>query len=68
MVIYIKFTHELTSIMLIYRFNRLFKSYMHNLMRNKQSIFARIYGVFSVKIEKLEKVHLIMMHNTIQSK
>ena len=37
-------------------------------MKNKDSLFARIFGIFSVKIEKLEPVHLIMMHNTIQSK
>ena len=45
----------------------LFKSYMHHLMKHRESFLARIYGIFTVKIEKLEPVHLIMMANTIQS-
>jgi hypothetical protein len=49
-------------------FLNLFKSFMHHLMHNRDSLLARIYGVFTVKIEKLEPVHLIMMGNTIQSK
>ena len=49
-------------------FVKWFKSYLLHLMKNKDSLFARIFGIFSVKIEKLEPVHLIMMHNTIQSK
>jgi len=48
-------------------FIKLFKSYMSHLMKHKDSLIARIYGIFSVKIEKLETVHLIMMHNTIQN-
>lgn len=48
-------------------FEALFKSYMYHLMTHKDSILARIYGIFTVKIEKLEPVHLIMMANTVQS-
>jgi len=48
-------------------FKSFFKPYMHHLMKHKNSLLARIYGIFTVKIEKLEPVNLIMMGNTVQS-
>lgn len=49
-------------------FLKFFKQYMHHLMVNKNSLLARIYGIFTVNIEKLAPVHLIMMGNTVDSK
>ena len=49
-------------------FMHLFKDYTQHLMKNEGSLLARIYGVFTVKIEKLAPVHLIMMGNTVKCK
>jgi hypothetical protein len=49
-------------------FTNMFKEYSHHLMKYKNSLLARIYGIYTVKIEKLAPVHLIMMGNTVQCK
>ena len=48
-------------------FMSMFKSYTYHCLKNNNSLLARIYGIFTVKIEKLEPVNLIMMGNTVQS-
>ena len=46
-------------------FNRLFERYFRHLSEHPNSLLARIYGVFTVKIEKLKPVHLILMGNSM---
>lgn len=48
-------------------FMTFFKDYRDQVMKNRNSLLARIYGVFTVKIEKLKPVHLILMGNTIDA-
>ena len=42
----------------------LFDLYEH-FEKNPNSLLARIYGVFSVKLKKFDEVHLIVMGNTL---
>mgnify|MGYP001071755182 CR=1 FL=1 len=45
-------------------FKKLFKNYFRFLMEHEDSLLARIFGVFTIKKEKLQPVHLILMGNT----
>lgn len=47
-------------------FKSIFKSYFERVTQNPYSLLARIYGVFTVEIEKLHKVHLILMGNSMK--
>ena len=46
-------------------FQGIFHNYYKYLMRHKDSLLARIFGVFTVTKEKLQPVHLILMDNTV---
>lgn len=46
-------------------FKRIFSNYFTRVTTEKESLLARIYGVFTVKIEKLKPVHLILMGNSM---
>lgn len=45
-------------------FKRIFKDYFQYLLRHEDSLLARIFGIFTIKKEKLQPVHLILMGNT----
>lgn len=47
-------------------FKHMFKDYTQYIKSNPQSLLARIYGIFTVYLEDIVPVHLIMMANTIQ--
>jgi 1-phosphatidylinositol-4-phosphate 5-kinase len=48
-------------------FKQLFKHYNEYLtFENPKSFLARIYGIFTVKMEEIVPIHLILMGNTIQ--
>jgi len=47
-------------------FQQFFKAFYHHLMNNPGSLIARIYGIFTVKMEDIAPVHLILMGNTVQ--
>jgi hypothetical protein len=47
-------------------FMSMFSDYHTHLMRNPNSLLARIYGVFTVKMEDIVPVNLILMANTNQ--
>ena len=47
-------------------FKHMFKDYTQYIKANPQSLLARIYGIFTVYLEDIVPVHLIMMANTIQ--
>lgn len=46
-------------------FKGIFKDYFQHMRKCKNSLIARIYGVFTVKKEKIQPVHLILMANTV---
>lgn len=46
-------------------FQGIFKEYYRYLIRNDDSLIARIFGIFTVNKEKLQPVHLILMDNTV---
>jgi len=48
-------------------FCALFEKYHDHVQRHKMSMLARIYGVFTVTMEDIEAVHLVLMGNTKQS-
>lgn len=37
--------------------------YVHHIVHNEKSLIAKIYGVFSVSIEKREPVYYILLEN-----
>lgn len=43
----------------------IFKNYFHYLIKHRDSLLARIFGIFTVKRESLQPVHLILMDNTV---
>ena len=51
----------------LYAFKNLFKTYFAHVSTNTQSLLARIYGIYTVKMEDQEPVHLILMGNTKKS-
>ena len=48
----------------LYAFKNTFKDYFKNVSKYPNSLLARIYGIYSVKMEDMEPVHLILMGNT----
>ncbi|CDW72257.1 phosphatidylinositol phosphate kinase [Stylonychia lemnae] len=48
-------------------FKLMFKDYYDFLLKNPRSMLARIYGIFTVQMEDIVPVHLILMGNTIQT-
>lgn len=46
-------------------FQGIFRHYFRHILKHEDSLFARIYGIFTVYKEKLEPVHLILMGNTV---
>ena len=49
-------------------FMKALPDYFHHVQKNPDSIIARIYGVFKVKMEDINPVHLLLMANTIRTK
>lgn len=47
-------------------FQGIFRKYYSHILTHKESLLARIYGVFTVKKEKIQPVHLILMGNTVK--
>jgi hypothetical protein len=45
-------------------FKKLFKEYFEHILTTPTSFLARIYGVYTVKMEDMEPVHLVLMGNT----
>jgi 23S rRNA U2552 (ribose-2'-O)-methylase RlmE/FtsJ len=48
-------------------FKKLFKSYFEGVSTRRTSLLARIYGIYTIKMEEVEPVHLILMGNSKQS-
>lgn len=48
-------------------FKRVFKKYFEAVSTRQNSLLARIYGIYTVKMENVEPVHLILMGNTKKS-
>ena len=48
-------------------FKKLFVSYFKSVSTRPNSLLARIYGIYTVKMEEVEPVHLILMGNTKKS-
>jgi 1-phosphatidylinositol-4-phosphate 5-kinase len=48
-------------------FKNLFKDYFKAVATRPNSLLARIYGIYTVKMEDVEPVHLILMGNTKRS-
>ena len=56
----------MTSGELDFFLNKVASSYFQHLRRSKTSLLARIYGVYTVKIQGLSAVHLMLMAHTMQ--
>lgn len=48
-------------------FKNLFKSYFAHVSTHPNSLLARIYGIYTVEMEEVAPVHLILMGNTKKS-
>lgn len=48
-------------------FKKLFVRYFEHVSTNPNSLLARIYGIYTVKMEEVEPVNLILMGNTKKS-
>lgn len=48
-------------------FKKFFKEYFRHVSTHPNSLLARIYGIYTVKMEEIEPVHLILMGNTKKS-
>lgn len=46
-------------------FQSIFRKYFKHILKNEDSLIARIYGIFTVHKEKIQPVHLILMGNTV---
>ena len=44
------------------------KAYFSHLSKNRNSMIARIYGIFKVKIRGIQEVNLMLMGHTLQIK
>jgi len=49
-------------------FRRLLPAYKEHLTANEGSLLAKIYGIFTVKTKRVDKVHLMLMENTLRVK
>lgn len=45
-------------------FKYIFPQYFKHISKNPNSLLARIYGIYTVKMEEIESVHLILMGST----
>jgi len=45
-------------------FMKIFPNYFYHVNMYNSSLLARVYGVYSVKMEGMQKVYLILMGNT----
>jgi hypothetical protein len=45
-------------------FHKIFEKYFDTVDRRRKSLLARIYGVYTIKMEDLVPVHLVLMGNT----
>lgn len=48
-------------------FSDCFENYYEHLMNNSNTLMARIYGIFTVKMEDIVPVNLILMGNTVKT-
>lgn len=48
----------------LYAFTKIIRDYTHHVSNNPNSLLARIYGVFTIKMEDLAPVNLVVMGNT----
>lgn len=48
-------------------FKKVFKRYFEHVSTHPNSLLARIYGVYTVKMEEIEPVTLVLMGNTKRS-
>ena len=48
-------------------FKKIFKDYTLHLLDNPRSLLARIYGIYTVKMENIEPVHVVLMGSTKNS-
>lgn len=51
----------------LYTFKKLFKQYFQAVSTRRNSLLARIYGIYTIKMEEVAPVHLILMGNTKKS-
>ena len=42
-------------------------SYLSYLIKNKDSLIARIYGIFTIQMEDQEEVHILLMANLFEN-
>ncbi len=47
-------------------FKKLFKDYERHLNDNPNSFLARIFGIFTFKLEDVDPIHILLMENTTQ--
>lgn len=47
-------------------FMNMFENYFNHLVKYPNSLLARIYGIFTVKMEDIVPVNLILMGNTMK--
>jgi 1-phosphatidylinositol-4-phosphate 5-kinase len=47
-------------------FKRALPEYFHHCRNNKNSLLARIYGLYTVQLEELAPVHILLMSNSAQ--
>jgi hypothetical protein len=47
-------------------FKKIFKNYEKHLKDNPKSLLARIYGIFTVRLEDIDPIHILLMENTMQ--
>ena len=48
-------------------FKKLFKDFTLHMLDHPTSFLARIYGIYTVKMENIEPVHVVLMGSTKQS-
>jgi hypothetical protein len=44
-------------------FKKILPEYLNHLKQNPNSLIARIYGIFTVNMEELVPVHILLMSN-----
>ena len=49
-------------------FFKIFEEFSRHLEKHPNSLFARVYGIFTVKMEDIVPVHLILLNNIIEGK
>ena len=47
----------------MYIFKKILPEYLNHLKQNPNSLIARIYGIFTVNMEELVPVHILLMSN-----